>query len=89
MAKLTAKAAEKVAKQAAKQSKQGGASTSHKRSIPSDSKQDRTQRKAPKLAALNLIDPSVVFALDFTRMMWVLAANGYSAAALDGSTRTV
>ena len=57
-AKQAAKAAERAAKQAAKESRQGGASTSRKRPISSDSTQDCTRQKAPKLSALDYIDPN-------------------------------
>ena len=58
MAKLAAKAAEKAAKQAAKESRQGGASTRRKSPTSSNSMQDRTRAKVPKLSALDLIDPN-------------------------------
>ena len=57
-AKQAAKAAEKAAKQAAKESRQGGASTSRKRPVSSDSIQDRTRQRAPRLSALDYIDPN-------------------------------
>lgn len=57
-AKLAAKAAEKAAKQAAQESRQGEASTSRKRPTPRDSVRDSTRQKAPKLSALDHIDPN-------------------------------
>ena len=48
---------------------------------------DKRHRSYQHLTILTPIH--VVLVLDYTRMMWALAVNGYNAAALVGSTRTV
>ena len=57
VAKLAAKVAEKAARQVAHESRQD-ASTSRKRPIPRDGTRESTRQKAPKLSALDHIDPN-------------------------------